>query len=194
MAPAARDDGLFATELDAQFDPTDPRTVFWAEVDQQLESGHDSAAVGAVVRAADATDPRDRGRWWGLVDGLADLPRSAGWAYEEPEGAQEVLEALPSAAPAEQRPALTDDDVRDRVLAGWLGRDGGPAAAPRRPPARHREVRPVRLRRVSGQRPRRAHRPAGPLPALSRPTPRLRRAGPPPRRRAPRGRRVGCGG
>jgi ADP-ribosylglycohydrolase len=126
VAPAPRDDGLFATELDAQYDPTDPRTVFWAEVDQQLESGHDSAAIGEVVRRADAADPRDRGRWWDLVDDLADLPLTPGWAYEEPEGVPEVLDALPSAAaPAEQRPALPDADVRDRVLAGWQGRVAG---------------------------------------------------------------------
>lgn len=125
MAPSGSGDSV-TDELDRAFDPTDPRVVFRAEVAQLLESGHDPGAVAAAVRSAEAADPLDTARWWALVDELADVPRSPGWPYEEPEGIRDVLAALPAARQdAEQRPALADAVVVDKVHAGWLGRVAG---------------------------------------------------------------------
>ncbi|PWJ53017.1 ADP-ribosylglycohydrolase [Quadrisphaera granulorum] len=124
---ASPDSGDSVTpDLDAAFDPTDPRTVFRAEVTQLLESGHDADAVVVLTHRAEATDPLDRASWWALVDELAEVPRSPDWRYEEPEGIAQVLDALPAASSGtEERLALADDVVHDRILAGWLGRVAG---------------------------------------------------------------------
>ncbi len=101
------------------FDALDLSDLFWNEVAQRRETGYD---VGTVVVAAERTDFTDRAAAGALLDALADLPRDPDWAYDEPDGLEEIVAVLPPAVPAEPVPAKV---VEDRVHAGWLGRIAG---------------------------------------------------------------------
>jgi ADP-ribosylglycohydrolase len=101
------------------FDALDLSDLFWNEVAQRRETGYD---VDTVVVAAERTDFTDRAAAGALLDALADLPRDPDWAYDEPDGLEEIVAVLPAPGPAEQVPAKA---VEERVHAGWLGRIAG---------------------------------------------------------------------
>jgi ADP-ribosylglycohydrolase len=100
-------------------DPLSSFDLVHDEIDQRRETGHD---VSAVEAAFAETDPSDRDALEQLLLELSDVPRSEGWAYEEPDALDGILDTLPAhnAAAAPDR-AVVDD----KIAGGWLGRIAG---------------------------------------------------------------------
>jgi ADP-ribosylglycohydrolase len=100
-------------------DALDMSAMFWDEIAQRRETGHD--VDGAVAAAADA-DFTDRAAAAELVDSLQALPRSADWPYEEPNGLEEIVAVLPTPTPpGPPSPA----EIENKIHAAWLGRIAG---------------------------------------------------------------------
>lgn len=87
---------------------------------QRKETGFDPAPVQQKFAALD--ENASEAEVYALFDALDDLPRDAGWSYEEPEGRDAIEASLP---PVDARVPVVASDVRDRVHAGWLGRLAG---------------------------------------------------------------------
>jgi ADP-ribosylglycohydrolase len=101
-------------------DAVDLRDLVANELVQRRESGYEVAGLEGVVVAALADGSAPLGE---LLDRLERAPRSAGWAYQEPSGWEEILSQLP--APAPTPPRLDAARLRDRLLGAWLGRCAG---------------------------------------------------------------------
>jgi ADP-ribosylglycohydrolase len=100
-------------------DALDMSAMFWDEIAQRRETGHD--VDGAVAAAADV-DFTDRAAAAELVDSLQALPRSADWPYEEPNGLEEIVAVLPTPTPpGPPSPA----EIENKIHAAWLGRIAG---------------------------------------------------------------------
>ena len=98
-----------------EYDATNAYDLAYCELRQRAESGYDVS--GAEERLA-GIDRGDRAALLAFHDALVDRPRLPGWGYDEPDGLEGILAALPPApAPADAR-----EDLDDRVLGGWLGR------------------------------------------------------------------------
>jgi len=103
-------------------DALDPSDIFWDEVDQRRETGHDVDAVVARARALDPEDPSTAGSLLSLADALGDVPRDPAWPYEEPDALEDIVATLPAAA-GPDRPG--EAAVEEAIGAAWLGRIAG---------------------------------------------------------------------
>jgi ADP-ribosylglycohydrolase len=105
-------------------DALDLRELLADEVVQQRESGHDVRGTEPEIRAALDGDAK-LSEVEELYDRLMELPRGAGWPYQEPSSWPEI-EAL---LPAEQAPPgageVDDATLADRLRAAWFGRCAG---------------------------------------------------------------------
>lgn len=100
-------------------DPLSSFDVLHDELHQLRETGYDVSAAHAELLAA---DPDDRDELERILTGLAALPRSTGWAYEEPDAFADILDTLP---PRTETTAPPRDVIDDKIAGGWLGRIAG---------------------------------------------------------------------
>ena len=101
------------------FDPLDSSDVAHDELAQRRESGYDVAALQAEF---EATAIDDTERLDGIIARLEHTTRMPGWAYEEPETLDDILESLPT-SPLEPAPPAAE--LADRLHGAWLGRIAG---------------------------------------------------------------------
>jgi len=106
-------------------DVLDLRDIVPDEVAQLRLSGHAvPEPVAEAVRAAAASG--DLAALRRLAGRLREVPRSEGWAYDEPQSADEVLAFLDAVEdPAEIGWHGTNGELSDRVTGAWLGRAAG---------------------------------------------------------------------
>jgi ADP-ribosylglycohydrolase len=103
-------------------DVLDPRDLVTAELAQCRESGRDLAQLEPLaLTALETGSGPELAR---VLDLLADAPRLAGWAHDEPSTLTEIEAVLPQPADS-QAPSLGDEVFVDRVRAAWLGRCAG---------------------------------------------------------------------
>jgi len=88
------------------------------EIEQREQTGY---AVRDALAALAATDPSDTPRLEEIYADLIAAPRSGDWAYEEPDGLDDILDTLPPSSTG----SVADDRLDDQVLGGWLGRIAG---------------------------------------------------------------------
>ena len=105
-------------------DALDLRELLADEVVQQRESGHDVSGIEPEIRAALDGDAK-LSEVEELYDRLLELPRGAGWPYEEPSTWPEIEALLPAGDPATPSGAVDDATLADRLRAAWLGRCAG---------------------------------------------------------------------
>lgn len=98
-------------------DPLDLVDVLTDEVAQLRESGHDVAALDAVVRDAPHLTPPVLEEALARAEGA---PRRPDWPYAEPSDWPSIVAALPEPDDSD-RPG-TPEGMRDRIHAAWLGR------------------------------------------------------------------------
>lgn len=90
------------------------------ELAQRHETGYD---VGDIAdRVSEMATIHDETAA-ALYAEVVAAPRVANWPYEEPSGLDEVRSTLPS-EPGHGG-SLPEDELRDRILGGWLGRCAG---------------------------------------------------------------------
>jgi len=98
----------------------DPLNVFELVRDELSQLGESGYVVDAQEREFAATEPADTEILEGILQSLGSAERKAGWAYEEPESLEDILDSLPaSKAQAVSWP------LDDAILGGWLGRIAG---------------------------------------------------------------------
>ncbi|GAA1996156.1 ADP-ribosylglycohydrolase family protein [Microbacterium ulmi] len=100
-------------------DPLSSYDLVHDELDQRRETGY---AVEQHAAAFSALEPDDVEGLEALYLELVSAPRAAGWAYEEPEGLDAIVESLPLDTPVA---SPSGSELDDRVLGGWLGRIAG---------------------------------------------------------------------
>jgi len=99
------------------------------ERQELLDEGRDIAAVAAEFDALLAADedaaPDWQARAGALLAACADLPMRPDYPYDEPSDLAGIRRARPADPPAWRPADLSEDALRDRVLAAWLGRCAG---------------------------------------------------------------------
>jgi ADP-ribosylglycohydrolase len=92
-----------------------------ADISQMVEEGHDE---GALLQELDkAAAERSLDALVALQQDLWQRPSPAGYPYDEPDDWESISAHFPSAGP-ELRP-IGDNELADRLLAGWRGRCAG---------------------------------------------------------------------
>ena len=100
--------------------PHDPRELLRWELRQREESGFDLGTLAAA--AHDAADGDDAAAARRLLEQLVATTRNKNWAYAEPEDLDSILATLPAAGRVIK---ISDAELRDQTLGGWLGRCAG---------------------------------------------------------------------
>jgi ADP-ribosylglycohydrolase len=100
-------------------DPLSSYDLVHDELAQRRETGYD---VDDVAKRFAETDPADSDSLAELYEALVAAPRLGTWTYEEPSGLAAILDVLPDAHSLAQ---ISDEQVAERVLGGWLGRIAG---------------------------------------------------------------------
>lgn len=98
-------------------DPHNPLDLLRWELAQRRESGFELAELAAAGQRA--VEENDAGSARELLRELYATSRGEAWAYEEPEGLDEILATLPDAPPVSK---VAEAELRDRLLGAWLGR------------------------------------------------------------------------
>ena len=103
-------------------DVLDARDILSDELAQRRESGYDVKGLEGRINCALAGHSGED--LWRLLELLEDSPLRPKWPYHEPSSLGEIRESLPDPL---RLPALSlsEDDLRDRVRAAWLGRCAG---------------------------------------------------------------------
>ncbi len=105
------------------WDALDPAVMLSAELAERTEAGYGVDDVEPDVRSALEGADHDR------IDRAHRLLEAteirADWLFDEPSSLERIHHERPDTAPAAPRLALDDHAVRDRILAGWLGRCAG---------------------------------------------------------------------
>jgi len=92
------------------------------ELVQRREDGYDvSALEQEVAQAVAGGTDAERARLYDLLD---QTTRRDGWPYDEPSTLAEIRASLPP-APALPELTLSENGLRDRLRAAWLGRCAG---------------------------------------------------------------------
>ncbi|HVD53208.1 MAG TPA: ADP-ribosylglycohydrolase family protein, partial [Propionibacteriaceae bacterium] len=105
-------------------DPLSVADLVHDELRQRIESGYQVSGIAADLAA---TPIDDLDRLEALYLELIKTKRRSGWAYEEPESLEEILEAMP-AGPLDATDSLGPPqpaELANRILGGWLGRIAG---------------------------------------------------------------------
>ena len=117
-----RPDGGRREGLMRVHDPRDVSALVADGLAQRRTSGYDTARIAALVEPGAGSE--DLQAWSDRVwTELELLPRSEGWADDEPEGAAAIEAALPGDGTAS---AHVDPEILlDRIHGAWLGRCAG---------------------------------------------------------------------
>lgn len=103
-------------------DVLDPSEMLADELTQRRESGYEvSAAEDLVQEALGGSTVEKFERAWGALEATQQRDD---WPYEEPTAHDDILAILPQ-APDIPSSRLDDAELRDRLLAAWLGRCAG---------------------------------------------------------------------
>ena len=89
------------------------------ELVQRREDGYDVSSLEQEVAEASSGTAYAR-----LYDLLDQTTRRADWPYEEPSTLAEIRAALPTAVTLPEL-ILSENELRDRLWAAWLGRCAG---------------------------------------------------------------------
>ena len=100
------------------------RMLIKGELTQRREEGCDVSGIEPRVTAALVDDAADDARFEALYDELDALRPEPSFPYEEPSDL-EAIRALRPDGPRRMTLALGDDELRDRIHGGWLGRAAG---------------------------------------------------------------------
>src|SRR5215204_2672739 len=92
------------------------------ELAQRRESGYDMEGLEERINSALAYHRGEE--LWRLLELLEDAPRRQQWPYDEPSRLEKITESLPK-SPQLPTLMLGEEDLRDRMLAAWLGRCAG---------------------------------------------------------------------
>lgn len=103
-------------------DPLSAYDLVHDEIAQRRETGYDVDGAAQLLAAA---DPDDADALSTLYLEVCRAPRTAGWAYHEPDTLSEIIDVLPAAAMARPPHDLSESALADRVRGGWLGRIAG---------------------------------------------------------------------
>lgn len=104
------------------WDALEPSVMLSCELAERREAGFDLRLLEDEVRAV-----LDRGSPAEIEGSIVRLEKTSllpDWPYEEPSGFDEIKRTL-SAAPSAPPRSLGDGELRDRLLAAWLGRCAG---------------------------------------------------------------------
>lgn len=100
--------------------PHNPHELLRWEIAQRRESGY---AVDEFAAAAqEAAAQKDATAAGKLLDRLTALSRDKRWEHDEPEDLPSIRATLP---PPPAAVPISDEELRDRTLGGWLGRCAG---------------------------------------------------------------------
>jgi ADP-ribosylglycohydrolase len=100
-------------------DPLSPVDLAHDELCQARETGR---VVDGYAERLAGLDPADAEGHEAFYLELVDTAQAPGWAYEEPNDLDAILETLPPDPPDSE---LRSDELERKVLGGWLGRIAG---------------------------------------------------------------------
>lgn len=100
-------------------DPLNSYDLVLDELAQLRETGHD---VDVFARRLEGIGHDDTDALEALFAELGSARKSQSWGYEEPDGIEAILEALTCTTKVSR---VSEADIRERVLGGWLGRIAG---------------------------------------------------------------------
>ena len=100
------------------------RQLIRMELTQRREEGCDVSHIEPRVAAALADDSAEAARFESLYDELDALQPEASFPYQEPSELEAIRANRPD-GPRRMALSLDDDELRDRIYGGWLGRAAG---------------------------------------------------------------------
>jgi ADP-ribosylglycohydrolase len=97
-------------------------SLVYNEINQQRVTGHE---VGPLAERFARLGPNDAAPLEDLLTELGELPPPVDWLYEEPDSLDAILDSLPAWTARTEHRAVSDAQLDDRVLGGWIGRLAG---------------------------------------------------------------------